>query len=253
MLTLINKIIKRIKRKKTDHIGNKKFIHDKKMYVEMNTRSSFAYNKEYEARYIHEWNEEAASIGNYFWQDLWAAKLIHENKPATHYDIGSRVDGFIGHLASFMDDIVLIDIRPLKSDIPGVSFFQDDATNLGNIKDESVESISALCSLEHFGLGRYGDPIDPEACFDAMRSIVRVLKKGGHAYIAVPVGWEHLEFNAHRIFFASTVIESLRPLVLKEFSVASNTEIEYNVDIHKYDNDKNNKGEIFGLFHMIKN
>ena len=52
--------------------------------------------------------------------------------------------------------------------------------------------MSALCSLEHFGLGRYGDAIDPEACFKCFDQIQKKLKKGGNLYISLPVGQAHL-------------------------------------------------------------
>lgn len=198
--------------------------------------------------------ENAGNLSPYFWQDLWAAKLVANNNPVKHYDIGSRVDGFIAHLASFRDNIVLIDIRPMESEIKGVKFFKADATNLIGIEDESVESLSALCSLEHFGLGRYGDPIDPEACFKAFRAIVRVMSRRGHAYIAVPIGKEHLEFDAHRVFYASTIINEFKPMKCIEYSCihVEDREIEKNVEIGKYDNDEELGGNRFGLFHFVK-
>ena len=183
---------------------------------------------------------------------MWASKLVKENNPCKHYDIGSRIDGFIGHLISFRDNVVLIDVRPLTTKIPGVTFIQSDATNLDGIEDASVESISALCSLEHFGLGRYGDPIDPDASFKAMHSIVRVLSRGGHAYISVPIGYERLEFNAHRIFNASTIVQSFAPLKLVEYSVINADGIEKDVPINKYDDDLHNRNGRFGLFHFVK-
>lgn len=84
----------------------------------------------------------------------------------------------IGHLASFRENIKLIDIRPLENVIPSVEFIQADATELNELADNGVESISALCSLEHFGLGRYGDDIDSDACFKVMRAIRRVVQGG---------------------------------------------------------------------------
>ena len=229
-----------------------RYYKDRAVYKKLNTPKSFCLNRLYDKKVLQDWYDNAGSVGNYFWQDFWAARLIYENKPTVHYDIGSRIDGFIGHLASFRENIVLIDIRPLDSTIPGVNFFQDDATNLNNVEDSSIESISALCSLEHFGLGRYGDSIDPEACFKAMKSIVRVLKEGGHAYISVPIGWEHVEFNAHRIFFADSIVKAFEPLKLVEFSVSTAHGIERDVVLNHYDDDKNNMGGIFGLFHFVK-
>lgn len=233
--------------------AKRQFKKDLKVFNATNERLSLGYDKRYLWPCIMDRYEGAGNLGAYFWQDLWCARLISQNNPKDHYDIGSRIDGFIAHLASFRNNIHLIDIRPLGLEIPGVDFIQADATGLEGIEDCSVESISALCSLEHFGLGRYGDPIDPEACFKAMESIVRVLSFGGHAYISVPIGKEHLEFNAQRVFYAETIINAFNPLKCVEFSsYIGDGKMEYNCDLHKYDDEDNNFGARFGLFHFIK-
>lgn len=232
-----------------------KYKNDKNEYIfkqKNNCSQRFPYLKEFERPCLYEYAENAGTMDSYFWQDLWAAKLILKQNPEKHYDIGSRIDGFIAHLAAFRENIYIIDVRPLEMDITGVQFTQADAALLEGIPDESIESISALCSLEHFGLGRYGDPIDPFAYQKAMRSIVRVLQEGGHAYISVPIGWEHLEFNAHRIFYASSIVELFRPLRLVEFSSACGAGFYENIkDIHKFDHEVNYTAR-FGLFHFVK-
>ena len=172
--------IKDIKKKR---LAKKIYNSNKAEYIRLNNDTRFMIEKKYERPILEDRFEEAGSMGCYFWQDLWAARLVYENKPAIHYDIASRVDGFIGMLSSYGQKTKMIDVRPLNSVIPDVDFFQADATSLSGIKDESVESISALCSLEHFGLGRYGDPIAPNAWHDAMKSIVRVTKSGGGTHI----------------------------------------------------------------------
>lgn len=223
---------------------------DRKKYKKLNENQTFNYSKKYKFPCDTDRFMSAGSLTQYFWQDLWASRLIYDRNPKVHYDIGSRIDGFIAHLSSFREETILIDIRPMDKEIPRVKFHQDDATNLDNIKDNTVESLSALCSLEHFGLGRYGDPIDPDACFKAFKSIQRVMKKNGYIYIAVPIGKEHLEFNAHRVFYASTIVKNFDKMELIEFSVINPTceNIEYNVDIHKYDECEDFGGERFGLF-----
>lgn len=232
--------------------GYKVYKQNIKEYTAKNKREEFKINREFMYPILTDRFESAGRLGVYFWQDLWASRLIYKNKPKTHYDIGSRIDGFIGHLATFHDDIVLIDVRPLERSIPSVSFIQADATNLSQLADNSIESISALCSLEHFGLGRYGDAINPEACFEAFESIKRVTQKGGDVYISVPIGYEHLEFDAHRIFYPSTIVRAFQPFSLVEFSSVyeNDDEIEKNLDIHKYDDEKDNRGLRFGLFHF---
>jgi SAM-dependent methyltransferase len=118
--------------------------------------------------------------------------------------VGSRIDGFITHLLVFMP-VTVVDIRPLSSRVPGLTFIQEDATTLASIPTSSVESLSSLNAVEHFGLGRYGDPVDPNACFKAMAALARVLKPGGRLYFSVPIGRERLEFNAQRVFSPRTI------------------------------------------------
>ena len=94
--------------------------------------------------------------GHYFHQDLWAAKKIFARRPADHIDIGSRVDGFVAHLLVFMP-VTVVDIRPMESKLSGLTFLQDDATELGQLESDSADSISSLHAAEHFGLA--GIPI----------------------------------------------------------------------------------------------
>lgn len=223
-----------------------------KEFTAKNTRESFEITKKFRFPILTDRYLEAGSFSSYFWQDLWAARLIHDANPAKHYDIGSRVDGFIAHLASFREDIILIDIRPLSQKIPGVDFIQADATLLENIPDNSLESLSSLCALEHFGLGRYGDPVDPEACFKAFAAIQRVMQPGGKIYISIPIGKEHIEFDAHRVFFAQTIVDNFPQMDLIEFSVTTGENIEYGSDLHAYDEDMTFGGNRFGLFAFAK-
>lgn len=225
---------------------------DAKQFNAINTRESMKICEEYQYPIFKDKFKKAGSINSYFWQDLWAARKIYKNNPKTHYDIGSRIDGFISHLLSFRNNVNLIDIRPLDRAVDGLHFIQSDATNLENILDNSIESLSALCSLEHFGMGRYGDPIDPEACYKCFKAIVRKMKSGGYVYISVPVGNEHIEFNAHRVFYASTIVKEFVECELLEYSCTKDGFIEYNIELTKYDNDMSLGGARFGLFYFRK-
>ncbi|GHT03915.1 hypothetical protein AGMMS49525_09700 [Bacteroidia bacterium] len=62
---------------------------------------------------------------HYFFQDLYVAQRIYQNNPAKHIDIGSRIDGFVAHVAAFRK-IEIYDIRPMKKAIPNVQFTQCD-------------------------------------------------------------------------------------------------------------------------------
>lgn len=225
---------------------------DVKEYQKLNTRPNFEIKEQYMWPIINDKYAYAGTISNYFWQDLWAARLIVKTGVKNHFDIGSRLDGFIAHLLAAGIDVTMIDVRKFPGEVEQLHTIVDDATTLHQIPDESIESMSALCSLEHFGLGRYGDPIDPEACFKCFDNMQRKLKKGGKLYISLPIGKERVEFNAHRVFYASTVVDCFSTLRLQEFSCTADGKIEYNVDIHKYDKDNHNGEYRYGLFMFIK-
>lgn len=166
---------------------------------------------------LSDFEDAAGALGNYFHQDLWAARKIFRRQPKRHLDIGSRIDGFVGHLLVFMD-VSVIDVRAMPPDVEGLSFVQADATRMEHFETDSVDSLSSLHAAEHFGLGRYGDNVDPDACFEFMRALQRVLAPNGQLLFSVPIGTEALHFNAHRIFAPQTVIDTFNQLTLVSFS-----------------------------------
>jgi hypothetical protein len=157
--------------------------------------------------------------GHYFHQDLWAARRIHTQKPSQHIDVGSRVDGFVAHLLTFMN-VTVIDVRPLVSKVPGLAFTQKDMMAEYGAEALSSESVTCLHALEHFGLGRYGDPFDWNGWRKGLVNLASIVKEGGRLYLSVPIGPQVVEFNAHRIFAPQTIINEAGKLGLSlhEFS-----------------------------------
>lgn len=195
-----------------------RFVRDATRYAALKPTHGFSLRLRNIRPLLHDFDGAAGSAtGHYFYQDLWAARLIHGRRPACHVDIGSRIDGFIAHLLTFMP-VTVIDIRPLTSRVEGLSFIQQDATSLAGIASDSVESLSSLHALEHFGLGRYSDPIDPQAWSKTLESLSRVLKPGGFLYVSVPIGRERCEFNAQRVFSPATIVSALHELQLTSFA-----------------------------------
>ena len=169
---------------------------------------------------LYDWYEEGGSTKDeYFWQDLHVAQKIHLANPARHVDIGSRIDGFVAHVASFRT-IEVFDIRPVTSLIPGVIFKQADMMNQSESLAEYCDSLSCLHALEHFGLGRYGDPVDPHGYVAGLCNMARILQPGGLFYLSVPIGKERVEFNAHRIFDPRSLVRlaTENGMSLREFS-----------------------------------
>ena len=152
-------------------------------------------------------SDSGSSKGHYFHQDLLVARRIYHNNPSTHVDVGSRIDGFVAHVASFRP-IEVIDIRPLSSKIPNVKFTQADL--MEDIRSDLVQycdSLSCLHAIEHFGLGRYGDPVNYDGYLSGLNNLYHILKKGGKLYFSVPIGPQRIEFDAHRVFSLSYLLE----------------------------------------------
>lgn len=167
--------------------------------------------------------EDAEAAGgydaHYLYQDFWAARRLYENRPAEHVDISSRVDGFITSALVFCP-ITMVDVRPFPAELPRLTFRQADATRLP-FDDSSVTSISSLHAMEHFGLGRYGDNLNPAGTIQVLGELARVAAPAGRVYVGLPVGRTRVMFNAHRVLAPSVVLEAVRPLRLVNFAAVN--------------------------------
>lgn len=166
--------------------------------------------------------------GHYFHQDLLIAQKVYKANPVRHIDIGSRVDGFIAHLATFRK-LEIIDIREIKSNIENVKFLQANMIDMKQELYESCDSLSSLHALEHFGLGRYGDPIDHNGHLKGFENMYNILKPNGIFYFSVPIGEQRIEFNAHRVFS----IQYLLNMFKNKFEVLSFSYVDDSGDLHK--------------------
>ena len=161
---------------------------------------------------------EAATVpAHYFYQDIWAARILYSKKIREHVDVGSSLAGFISHILVFCR-VCYVDIRPLNLNLDGFEFLKGSIMDMP-FEDNSIPSLSCLHVIEHIGLGRYGDPLEPEGYICAAKELMRVLKPGGLLLLGTPVGRERLCFDAHRIFDPETIINIFLGLSLVEFSL----------------------------------
>jgi SAM-dependent methyltransferase len=85
----------------------------------------------------------------------------------------------------------------------------------------SLDSVSSLHVVEHVGLGRYGDALDPHGSERALSELARVVAPGGRLYVSVPIGRETVCFNAHRVFDPDTITRAVSPLVMDSFALVT--------------------------------
>jgi SAM-dependent methyltransferase len=150
----------------------------------------------------------------YFYQDAWAFEKIVKARPPCHIDVGSHHRTIA--LLSKVLPVTMVDLRPLSLPLDTLSFREGSILDLP-YEDHSVESLSCLCVVEHIGLGRYGDPLDPHGSAKAIAELKRVLAPGGRLYFSVPIGDQDVvAFNAGRVFGLERLRASFAPLEIVE-------------------------------------
>ena len=145
---------------------------------------------------------------HYFQQDLFVAQEVFRSSPVRHIDVGSRIDGFVAHVATFRK-IEVVDIRPMNDVNQNIRFLQFDVTQKESVPHGICDSLSCLHTIEHIGLGRYGDTINPDGWLTALDNLLLMLKSGGTLYLSAPIGEGTIEFNAHRIFLLQDLLNAV--------------------------------------------
>ena len=153
---------------------------------------------------------------HYVLHPAWAMRILVQSKPDYHIDIASTLR-FVAQLSCIIP-VKHYDYRPPLLSIDNLVCGQVDLTNLP-FTANSITSLSCMHTLEHVGLGRYGDPMDCDGDIKAASELERVLSPGGNLLIVVPVGRSRIEFNAHRIYYYRQVLNLFPTLQLKEYSL----------------------------------
>lgn len=152
------------------------------------------------------YDEAGVASGHYFHQDLLVARKIFERDPKVHVDIGSRLDGFVAHVASFRE-VEVLDIRPITKSVSNMVFRQFDLINPSTDFMSYCDSLSCLHTLEHVGLGRYGDSLAVNGYITCFETLFSILRSDGILYLSVPIGPQRIEFNAHRVLSIRTILD----------------------------------------------
>lgn len=187
---------------------------------------------------INDKTENTTFDAHYTYHPAWALRILKKINPREHVDISSVI--YFGAMASAFLKIKYYDYRPVNIHLSNLESSSADLTKL-SFENESIVSLSCMHTLEHIGLGRYGDKLDPSGDIKAMRELERVLKKDGNLLIVVPVGRPRILFNSHRIYSFEQIVEQFKNLELMEFSMIpddSSNGIVKNPDVSSVKNQK---------------
>jgi SAM-dependent methyltransferase len=164
---------------------------------------------------LGDWTAYTPFDPHYFYQGAWLARKLQGAGINKHVDVGSSVLT-VSVLSAYVETI-FVDYRPLKTSLPGLTTISGTILNLP-FADNSLQSLSCLHVIEHIGLGRYGDTLDPLGSVKAAIELQRVLRVGGSLFLSLPVGRERICFNAHRVHSPESTVKLFPLMSLIEFS-----------------------------------
>ncbi|MEK9185506.1 MAG: DUF268 domain-containing protein [Patescibacteria group bacterium] len=151
---------------------------------------------------------------HYVYHPAWAARIIAKTRPSEHIDISSTLH-FCSIVSAFVP-VKFYDYRPANIHLSNLFSGKADLASLP-FKNNSIESLSCMHTIEHIGLGRYGDRVDPDGDLKSIKELKRVLKTGGNLLFVVPVGKPKIIWNAHRIYSYAQVLSYFADFELKDF------------------------------------
>lgn len=157
---------------------------------------------------------------HYIYHPAWAARILARTRPALHVDFSSILT--FSSIASAFVPMKFYDYRPAELTLDGWQGNFADLCKL-DIADGSYSSVSCMHTVEHIGLGRYGDALDATGDIKAINELKRITAAGGNILFVTPVGRQRIEFNAHRIYGFELVKQLFEGCELVEFSLVSDT------------------------------
>jgi hypothetical protein len=160
--------------------------------------------------------ETTSFDAHYTYHPAWAARVLAQTSPKKHVDISSLL--LFGAIVSAFVPVDFYDYRPADLRLSNLSSGSVNLVSM-HFSDRSIESLSCMHTVEHVGLGRYGDQLDPLGDLKAMDELQRVLAAGGNLLFVVPVGRPKLQFNAQRIYSHSQIGQAFSDLHLVQFSL----------------------------------
>lgn len=164
---------------------------------------------------LHDRSLTSAIDSHYFFVNGWAMRRVVSTSPKFHIDVASQT--IFANLLGAVTPVVYFDYRPLVAKLTNLTSLGGNLLQLP-FADKSISSISCLHVVEHVGLGRYGDPLNPRGTHHAIRELSRTLALEGNLFLAAPVGRQRVCFNAHRIHSAKQICQMADELQLVEFS-----------------------------------
>src|SRR5262245_31335558 len=196
--------------------GYRRYLHDYWRFRRLDARPRFPVRWRHRQPILTDWTAGTEFDRHYIYHPAWAARIVAELRPTLHVDVSSTL-AFCTLISAFIP-VQFFDYRPADLHLSGLTSRPGDLLALP-FPARSLESLSCMHVVEHVGLGRYGDAVDPEGDLKAMAELKRVLAPGGSLLFVTPVGRPRIIFNAHRIYATRQIVDAFAGLDIRDFSL----------------------------------
>jgi SAM-dependent methyltransferase len=206
------------KKKLRDLALYREFIKDLRTYKNLASRTQNRFSIDQKDLFpcLGDKTSETGFDRHYIYHPAWASRILAKTRPTYHVDISSTLH-FCSIVSAFIP-VKFYDYRPANLMLSDLSSEPADLLNL-LFKDASIPSLSCMHTVEHVGLGRYGDKIDPDGDLKAIAELKRVISPGGSLLFVVPVGKPKIQFNAHRIYSYRQIRDYFFEFKLEEYAL----------------------------------
>lgn len=211
------RIIRFINRKIKKYNADKKFRNEFVTFKELSSKNQ---------RFNLDWRDRKSCLddktdttefdSHCIYHPAWAARVLARTKPKVHIDISSAIE-FVSVVSAFIP-IKFYDYRPAKIYLNNLTSEKINILSLP-FDNASVESLSCMHVIEHIGLGRYDDTLNPDGDLNAINELKRVMAPNGNLLFVTPVGKPKIMFNAHRIYSYDQIINYFKDFTLVEFAL----------------------------------
>lgn len=111
--------------------------------------------------------------------------------------MGSEIPWYESILLTYGAKPVVIDHHPIVTLDTRVTYLTYD---LFRQNPRTFDLILSIAHTNQVGLGRYGEPLDPDGDLKEMDQFKKMLNPGGKLLLAVPVGPDTVVWNAYRVY-----------------------------------------------------
>ena len=144
----------------------------------------------------------------------WTLRNLHLSKGRV-LDVGCSGTLFSYELIMRGLDVYGIDVRDYPTKHPSLKFYQTDVRS-NPFPDDFFNRIVAVSTIEHIGLGAYGEPKYNKGDLIVMTELKRILKKNGKILITLPFADRHYDLRSYRIYDERTLDHLTGNLLVEE-------------------------------------